>query len=143
MCWKRTTSTTPLRCAQRQSKYTHKQPRIYLLEISLVAQVDGGGCLSGGGNSALVLKGVSLTVHSGEVMAILGSKGSGKRALLDVIARRTDDTSRGQVQLNGTPLTRSSFQQRCGYVTHSCSFIPGLTVSQTLHYSPTTVRKKT
>lgn len=92
-----------------------------------------------------MLKGVSLTVHSGEVMAILGSKGSGKRALLDVIARRTDDSAtgasaRGHVQLNGSPLTRSAFQQRCGYVTHSCAFIPGLTVSQTLHYSPTQLR---
>jgi len=38
-------------------------------------QVDGGGCFNGAGNSALVLKGVNLTVHSGEVMAILGSKG--------------------------------------------------------------------
>jgi len=37
--------------------------------------VDGGGCFNGAGNSALVLKGVNLTVHSGEVMAILGSKG--------------------------------------------------------------------
>lgn len=56
-----------------------------------------------------------------------------------MIARRTDDSSSGQVQLNGATLTKSLFQQRCGYVTHSCSFIPGLTVSQTLHYSPTTV----
>lgn len=38
-------------------------------------QVDGGGCFNGAGSSALVLKGVNLTVHSGEVMAILGSKG--------------------------------------------------------------------
>lgn len=53
-------------------------------------QVDGGGCFGGDGTSALVLKGVNLTLHSGEVMAILGSKGSGKRALLDVIARRAD-----------------------------------------------------
>lgn len=53
-------------------------------------QVDGGSCFGGDGTSALVLKGVNLTLHSGEVMAILGSKGSGKRALLDVIARRAD-----------------------------------------------------
>lgn len=39
------------------------------------SQVDSGACFSGGGASALVLKGVNLTVHSGEVMAILGSKG--------------------------------------------------------------------
>lgn len=84
-----------------------------------------------------MLKGVHLTVHSGEVMAILGSKGSGKRALLDVIARRSEGSSRGQVLLNGSPVTKSLFQQRCGYVTHSCDFIPGLTVAQTLNYTPT------
>uniref|UniRef100_A0A182JAT1 Uncharacterized protein n=1 Tax=Anopheles atroparvus TaxID=41427 RepID=A0A182JAT1_ANOAO len=112
----------------------------YVLEahnIYHTTEVDTGGCFNGGGQSALVLKGVHLTVHSGEVMAILGSKGSGKRALLDVIARRSEGSSRGQVLLNGAPLTKSLFQQRCGYVTHSCDFIPGLTVSQTLHYTPT------
>lgn len=102
-------------------------------------KVDAGGCFTGSGSSALVLKGVNLTVHSGEVMAILGSKGSGKRALLDVIARRGEGSTRGQVLLNGSPLTKNVFQQRCGYVTHSCDFIPGLTVSQTLHYTPTVV----
>lgn len=78
-----------------------------------------------------------MTLHSGEVMAILGSKGSGKRALLDVIAKRADGRGRGSVLLNGAPLTKSLFHQRCAYVTHQVDFIPGLSVSQTLHYTPT------
>lgn len=102
-------------------------------------KVDSGGCLNVEENSALVLKGVSLTLHSGEVMAILGSKGSGKKALLDVIACRAENSTRGQVLLNGSTLTKSIFQQKCGYVTHSVDFINGLTVSQTLHYTPTVV----
>lgn len=101
--------------------------------------MDTGGCFSAGGTSALVLKGINLTVHSGEVMAILGSKGSGKRALLDVISKRAGGSTRGQVLLNGATLTKKLFQQRCGYVTHSCDFIHGLSVSQTLHYTPTIV----
>lgn len=104
--------------------------------------MDSGGCLNGDGNSALVLKGVNLTLHSGEVMAILGSKGSGKKALLDVIACRAADTTRGQVLLNGSTLSKSMFQHRCGYVTHAIDFIYGLTVSQTLHYTPTVVSTK-
>uniref|UniRef100_A0A1B0G2E0 ABC transporter domain-containing protein n=1 Tax=Glossina morsitans morsitans TaxID=37546 RepID=A0A1B0G2E0_GLOMM len=114
----------------------------YVLEahnIYHTREVDSGGCFNGAGSSALGLKGVNLTVHSGEVMAILGSKGSGKRALLDVISRRADGSTRGQVLLNGSPLTKALFQQRCGYVTQSCTFIPGLTVAQTLHYTPTIV----
>lgn len=67
--------------------------------------------------------------------------GSGKRALLDVISRRSEGSTRGQVLLNGSPLTKALFQQRCGYVTQSCTFIPGLTVAQTLHYTPTIVRE--
>lgn len=63
-------------------------------------QVDGGGCFGGDGTSALVLKGVNLTLHSGEVMAILGSKGSGKRALLDVIARRADGRGKKLIKIN-------------------------------------------
>ncbi|KAL7022856.1 hypothetical protein ACKWTF_012411 [Chironomus riparius] len=107
------------------------------LNIYHTTNVDGGSCFSGDSTSALVLKGVNLTLHSGEVMAILGSKGSGKRALLDVISRRAEGRGRGSVLLNGAPLTKNLFQQRCGYVTHQCDFIPGLTVSQTLHYTPT------
>ncbi|CAD7092218.1 unnamed protein product [Hermetia illucens] len=112
----------------------------YVLEahnIYHTAEVDGKGCFNGSGNSALVLKGVNLIVHSGEVMAILGSKGSGKRALLDVISRRAEGSTRGQVLLNGAPLSKGLFQQRCAYVTQNNSFIPGLTISQTLHYTPT------
>lgn len=95
--------------------------------------------MSGSGTSALVLKGVHLSVHSGEVMAILGSKGSGKRALLDVISRRAEGATRGQVLLNGTPLTKGLFQQRCAYVTQNTDFVSGLTVSQTLQYTPSVV----
>lgn len=65
--------------------------------------------MGGGDTSALVLKGVNLIVHSGEVMAILGSKGSGKRALLDVIARRAEGNSRGQVLLNGNFIVFAGF----------------------------------
>lgn len=101
--------------------------------------MDSGGCLNVEENSALVLKGVNLTLHSGEVMAILGSKGSGKKALLDVIACRAANTTRGQVLLNGSTLTKSMFQHKCGYVTHAMEFIHGLTVSQTLYYTPTVV----
>lgn len=40
-----------------------------------MSQAYSNGCCNGNDSSALVLKGVNLTVHSGEVMAILGSKG--------------------------------------------------------------------
>ncbi|XP_048524075.1 ATP-binding cassette sub-family G member 5 isoform X2 [Dendroctonus ponderosae] len=87
--------------------------------------------------TGIILKDVSMTVHSGEVLAVLGSKGSGKKALLDVISRRVQGPVRGQILLNNQPMTVCLFQQRCGYVTHKCDLIEGLTVEQTLYYTPT------
>ena len=46
-----------------------------------------GSCF-GKSESTAILRDVSARVHGGEVLAILGSKGSGKRALLDVIGRK-------------------------------------------------------
>lgn len=48
------------------------------------AVVIEGNCFSKSEPTA-VLRDVSARVHGGEVLAVLGSKGSGKRALLDVI----------------------------------------------------------
>lgn len=68
--------------------------------------------------------------------------GSGKKALLDVISRRVQGPTRGQILLNSQPMSLSLFQQRCGYVTHKCDLIPGLTVEQTLFYTPTKVYRQ-
>jgi ABC-type multidrug transport system ATPase subunit len=61
--------------------------------------------------------------------------GSGKRALLEVISRRAQGPTRGQILLNGAPMSLRLFQQNCGYVTHKCDLLPGLTAEQTLHYA--------
>ncbi|XP_044266186.1 ATP-binding cassette sub-family G member 5 [Tribolium madens] len=115
----------------------------YVLELSNVfysGQVEPGSCMQrllGSIKTGVILKDVSMKVHSGEVLAVLGSKGSGKKALLDVISRRVQGPTRGQILLNNHPMNLSLFQQRCGYVTHKCDLIPGLTVEQTLYYTPT------
>ncbi|XP_017786631.1 PREDICTED: ATP-binding cassette sub-family G member 5 [Nicrophorus vespilloides] len=115
----------------------------YILELCNVfhsGQVEPGSCMQrllGSIKTGVILKDVSLTVHSGEVLAVLGSKGSGKKALLDVISRRVQGPTRGQILLNNQPMSLSLFQQRCGYVTHKCDLIPGLTVEQTLYFTPT------
>nr|XP_022912669.1 ATP-binding cassette sub-family G member 5 [Onthophagus taurus] len=117
----------------------------YVLELCNVfhtGQVEPGSCMQrvfGSIKTGVILKDVSLTVHSGEVLAVLGSKGSGKKALLDVISRRVQGPTRGQILLNNQPMSLSLFQQRCGYVTHKCDLIPGLTVEQTLFYTPTKI----
>ncbi|KAB7497363.1 hypothetical protein Anas_07367, partial [Armadillidium nasatum] len=74
-------------------------------------------------------------VHGGELMAIMGSKGSGKRALLEVISRRAQGPTKGQILLNHVPMSLKLFQESCAYVTHRTQLIEGITTYQTLLYS--------
>jgi len=89
----------------------------------------------GNGSVGVVLKEISLEVHGGELMAILGSKGSGKKTLLDVMARRAQGPTRGQITLNGVPMSMRLFQDSCAYVSRQCRLLEGLTTKQTLHYA--------
>lgn len=101
-------------------------------------QVETGSCFQrvfGNIQTALILKDISLEVRPGEVLAVLGSKGSGKRALLEVISRRSSGTTRGEIILDGTPMSPQLFQTTCGYVNHRTDLIPSLTVEQTLYYA--------
>lgn len=66
---------------------------------------------------------------------IFNCLGSGKRALLEVIARRSKGLSRGQILLDGRPLTQAMFNQCCAYVGHRADLVPSLSVQQTLHYA--------
>ncbi|KAF8793634.1 ATP-binding cassette sub-family G member 5 like protein [Argiope bruennichi] len=113
----------------------------HVLELNSVfhtGQVEPGTCfqkLTGSVPTGSVLKDVSMEVHAGEVMAVLGSKGSGKRALLEVIGRRAMGVTRGQIVLNDISLTLQLFQEQCGFVPKQVTLLPGLSVRQTLIYS--------
>ncbi|XP_013177682.1 PREDICTED: ATP-binding cassette sub-family G member 5 [Papilio xuthus] len=115
----------------------------YTLELCNVfhsGQVEPGNFfqrLTGGVKTGIILKDVSMLTHSGEVTAILGSKGSGKRALLDVIARRVP--SKGHILLEGVPLEEDQFRNTCALVRHSTKLLPGLSVQQTLSLSLTKI----
>uniref|UniRef100_A0A8D8X0G3 ATP-binding cassette sub-family G member 5 n=1 Tax=Cacopsylla melanoneura TaxID=428564 RepID=A0A8D8X0G3_9HEMI len=109
-----------------------------LANIFHTGQVETGSCFQrvfGNIQTALILKDISLEVRPGEVLAVLGSKGSGKRALLEVISRRSSGTTRGEIILDGTPMSPQLFQTTCGYVNHRTDLIPSLTVEQTLYYA--------
>ncbi|XP_063890313.1 ATP-binding cassette sub-family G member 5 [Helicoverpa armigera] len=115
----------------------------YTLELCNVfhsGQVEPGSFfqrLTGGVKTGVILKDVSFTTHSGEVTAILGSKGSGKRALLDVIARRVP--AKGHILLEGVPLEMEQFNSTCALVRHNTRLLPGLSVQQTLSLSLTKI----
>ncbi len=77
-----------------------------LLEIkNLHAQVAGGG--------RQILKGVDLTIDTGEIHAIMGKNGSGKSTLCQVLAgREVYEVTEGQILFHGKDLLEMAPEER-------------------------------
>ncbi|MGN6367084.1 MAG: Fe-S cluster assembly ATPase SufC [Phycisphaerae bacterium] len=77
-----------------------------LLEIkNLHAEVAGGG--------RQILKGVDLTIDTGEIHAIMGKNGSGKSTLCQVLAgREVYEVTDGQILFNGKDLLEMAPEER-------------------------------
>ena len=86
----------------------------------------------------VVLREVSLTIASGEIVVLVGRSGSGKSTLLNLVAG-IDRPTAGSVAVNGTDLTaldeqaRTRFRRRhIGFVFQFFNLIPLLTVEENL-----------
>lgn len=80
-----------------------------------------------------ILKGISLSIAEGEVVAIVGASGSGKSTLLGLMAGLDGATS-GEVKLQGHSLSEMDEEQRAilrgqlvGFVFQSFQLLPSLT----------------
>jgi zinc transport system ATP-binding protein len=62
-----------------------------------------------------VLRGIDLTVHRGEVVALLGANGSGKSTAIRAVIGQVPLTA-GEITIFGTPLRRFRDWARLGYV---------------------------
>jgi putative ABC transport system ATP-binding protein len=89
-----------------------------------------------GDEETLALRGVSLTVQAGEVVAVTGPSGSGKSTLLSCLAG-TDEPDGGTVRLGGTRLSHRPEPERArmrardvGVVFQSGNLLDHLTVRQ-------------
>lgn len=94
--------------------------------------IDG---LTAGYRDAIVIDDLSLVLHKGEALALLGRNGVGKTTLLATLMGLTSVT-RGSVRLGGRDITSLSTYQRSrlglGYVPQEREIFPSLTVEQNL-----------
>ena len=102
-----------------------------LLRLESVSKVHGEGAVA-----VQALRGITLQVHPGELLAIMGPSGSGKSTLLQ-LAGALDRQTTGSVLLNGTALETMSATQladlRCrniGYVFQKLNLISTLTAAE-------------
>ena len=101
-----------------------------------------------------VLKGVSLTVGKGDVIAVIGPSGSGKSTLLRCLAH-LETIERGSIEIAGERIVATDAQGQCRYasdaqVRRACrkvgmvfqhfNLFPHLTVLQNLIEAPMTVK---
>ena len=59
--------------------------------------------IQNGSRRVAILKGISLSIHAGQFVAIVGASGSGKSTLLGLLAG-LDTPSEGEIWLDGTPI---------------------------------------
>jgi putative ABC transport system ATP-binding protein len=91
----------------------------------------------GSGETAVhALRGVTLTVEPGELVAVMGPSGSGKSTLLN-LAGGLDRSSRGEVAVDGTVLGRCGRRalaelrrRRIGYVFQDLNLLASLTAAE-------------
>lgn len=100
----------------------------HILELKDVTRIHGGGP-----TAVLALRGLSLTVSPGELVAVMGPSGSGKSTLLNV-AGGLDRATTGSVLLENSDLSTLSPKQlaairrrHAGYVFQDLNLIPTLT----------------
>jgi len=91
------------------------------------------------------LRGISMSVHKGEVIVIFGPSGSGKSTFIRTL-NRLEEHQKGRIVVDGIELTHDVRQiekvrQETGLVFQSFNLFPHLTVLQNITLAPIWVRK--
>ncbi len=92
-----------------------------------------------------VLKGINLTVKSGEVLVIFGPSGSGKSTFIRTI-NRLEEHQKGTIIVDGIEMSNDirnihAIRSEIGMVFQQFNLFPHLTVMQNIMLAPTWVRR--
>lgn len=88
------------------------------------------------GNKQTAINKLSLTVHSGQMLALIGSSGCGKTSLLDIITCRDEGgiTKSGEILINGKRNAPQLVKKSIAHVRQDDRLFPHLTVRETLSF---------
>ncbi len=108
----------------------------------MLLEVDG---ITAGYGETPVLKDVSLTVDSGEIVCIIGPNGAGKSTVLRAVAGQLIPTE-GSVRYDGADVTRLSIRGKADggliFIPQGMNIFPNLTVTENLEMAGTRVRDR-
>ncbi|KAM9476927.1 ATP-binding cassette sub-family G member 8 [Clarias gariepinus] len=88
------------------------------------------------GSKQTAIKDLNLRVHSGQMLAVIGSSGCGKTSLLDIITCRDEGGTKksGEILINGKPCMPSLVKKSIAHVRQDDRLLPHLTVRETLTF---------
>ncbi|MFD7260024.1 ABC transporter ATP-binding protein [Streptomyces sp. NPDC059874] len=112
-------------------QHQQPQPRQPVLQLDRLVRTHGSGA-----TEVHALRGIDLSVHPGELVAVMGPSGSGKSTLL-TLAGGLDTPTSGRVIVEGTDITTASRKELAalrrrsiGYVFQDYNLIPALTAAE-------------
>ncbi|XP_051132051.1 ABC transporter G family member 23 isoform X2 [Andrographis paniculata] len=85
-----------------------------------------------------VLRSVSFTARSSEILAVVGASGTGKSTMLRIVSGRVRDREfdPGSIRLNDSVIaSQAQLRKICGFVAQEDNLFPLLTVKETLMFS--------